>query len=343
MRVGATAVRLAATIFAAGVIAGAALAQPLPGAPMFPALATGTDAVAEVMVEGPRYALTLHRVPDGWLAASHGNFPVRTAPVDAILTSLGAMIAHEVATENPVDYGLLDVGGPGEGTDDIRVRLADAGGNALVDAIIGTPAAIRDPEPLSGIYVRNVEDAAAWFAIGGFGMPMRLSAWFDPLLQVPGPEVTSIAIFRGETLLMQADKIDPATGLYGLTAIAEEIGPMDRALLDIDALRGLAQAVVSVNAEDIAARDSITVPDEPRIVRITTQTGLVLILTLVDGPGGPWVTIDAEATAPEGAAEAEDITARTANWAFRLPEFNTMTLSKAVTDLVIITTPPSFF
>jgi hypothetical protein len=335
--------RLAAPVIVIGLLAGAASAQPAPGEPMFPALVPGTDGVAEIIVEGPRYALTLARVEGGWVATNHGDFPVRSAPVEAILAALSTMVAHDVVTENPVEYGALDVQGPGEGTEDIHVRLAAANGDAMVDAIVGAPAAIRDPNPLSGIYVRNVDDTAAWFAIGGFGMPARLSAWFDPLLQIPGPTVTSIAIFRGETLLMQADKVDPATGLYGLMAIAEEIGPMDRAFLDIDALRGLAQAVVSVNAEDVVARDSVTVPAEPRIVRITTQTGLVLILTVVEGPGGPWVTVDAEATAPEAAAAAEEILARTGNWAFRLPDFNTMTLSKEITELVIITAPASFF
>ncbi|MGD9740177.1 MAG: hypothetical protein AB7S41_15825 [Parvibaculaceae bacterium] len=343
MNVRASSLRLAAAVLAVGLLAGPATAQPVPGEPMFPALAAGPEGATQIVVEGPRYALTLNRVDGGWVAENHGDFPVRSAPVDAILASLGAMVAHDVVTENPVEYGALDVQGPGEGTEDIHVRLADANGNALVDAIVGAPAAIRDPDPLSGIYVRNVDDAAAWFVVGGFGIPARLSAWFDPLLQIPGPTVTSISILRGETLLMQADKVDPATGLYGLIAIAEEIGPMDRAILDIDALRGLTQAVVSVNAEDVVARDAVTVPAEPRIVRITTQTGLVLTLTVVEGTGGAWVTIDAEAAAPEATATADEINARTVNWAFQLPEFNTMTLSKEITELVIITAPASFF
>lgn len=327
----------------------ASAAEIVAGARMFPLLAAGPSAATSVTIEGPRYSLELELLDGVWIATDHGGYPVKSAPIEAVVAAMAGFVAVEIATEDPADYAGMGVAArePDVSSEAIEVIIRDGYGEVLAEGIVGSPTAIMTPRPRSGILVRRTEDAAVWLSEGGMSIPQRLSAWFEPLLQVRGPDVAAIAFYRGTTLLLEAQKTDFETGTYSVTAVAEEIGPLERVVADWDSMRAVAQAVVSVTADDVRGRDAVAIAEDARTIVFTTRDGLMLSLTLADVDGAVWVLIDA--AAEEGApaaATAQAIRDRTSEWAFLLPEFNTISLTQDLSNLYILLSPAgggSFF
>ncbi len=341
-------------VFAAAVLAAPwasmapAAAQGEPGV-MFPALATRGAEVSQVTVEGRRYKIVVELRDGRWVAADRGDYPVRPEPATAVVAAMTGLVAVTIWTEDPELYRGLDVAGPGPDTEAFRVTIAAGNGEVLADAIIGTPTSIPGTPPRSGMAVRRFDEAAVWLAEGSVTVPNLFSGWFEPLLRVPGREVGRIAILAGEAILFDAIKVDFATADYELTALDPLYGDlapapgMEGTAADDNAVRALAQAILTTAFEDARRREEIVVPPEARTVLYETRGGLSLAVTLVDQDGAIWVVYAATAApGTEAVAQAADITTRTERWAFRLPEALNITLTRDIAALVVLPAAAAF-
>jgi hypothetical protein len=102
----------------------------------------------------------------------------------------------------------------------------------------------------------------------------------------------------------------------------------------------MSQAIVSTTFDDARPKDSVTIAPDARTVRYETRNGLRLDITLATADGGIWVIYNATAIADTAAAQAADIQARTANWAFKLPIGRVTTLSRDILQLVTVPIQP---
>lgn len=344
----AVATRLAAAAFGAalaiGVLASSPAAAQDTAGPMFPLLAERPGDVAEVFIEGRRYALDLRIAADGAVVdASRGAYPTRADLVTRLVENLVAFQRISIATDEPRRYGFYDVEGPTATEEDVHVRVVARNGDVLADAIIGAATVIPDTNR-SATAVRNTDEAEVWFTTGFITMPQQLSAWFDPVLQLPGRDVSRIVLSEGGVVLVDAVKQDFTTGAYAIAYIDPMLLPPglmpDGVPADDNALRSLAQSVVGVVFEITVPRDTITVPENARTVRYETVAGYAVDVTLAPDGETTWVLFDASVVegAPATAqALADQIAARTANWAFRIP---VIALSSLLRSPVALYIPP---
>jgi hypothetical protein len=332
---------------------------------MFPALAARGADLTGLTIEARRYRLELERRDGQWVAVDRGDYLVRQQPVLAILDSLAEFSPLTMRTDDPARYSAFDATGPGPDREDARITVW-AGGDIVADAIIGTPGAVRDPVPRSGVHVRRVDEAEVWLAAGVITIPMFLSNYLEPLAQIRGTEVARISMLEGDRLLMTAEKVDFDTATYHLVYLDPEIGAVEEAMLDNNAVRALNQAIVTISADDVLARDALAFPDNARTLRFETRTGLRLEMTAAAIGEEMWFVFEVGTTPdavpvvpaprtafeiffgpprPEERSEAERLSeairARTEHWAFKLPEFNTLTLTRELGEIIEVFRVPS--
>ncbi|MCW5697638.1 MAG: DUF4340 domain-containing protein [Bauldia sp.] len=311
------------------------------GQPMFPSLQAGpVDNLSQVTLETPRYRLVMERRESGWVSIERGDYPIRQAYLGDLVASLAAMTIVERKTDNPDWYDEIDVDGPqAEGSESLRVTATASDGTVLADAFIGIRStSIGFAATRGGTFVRNVDEAQSWLVEGDIQFPNSLNDWFGQIVNIPGPQVASVAIYAGEELLLKADKIDFQTGDYEISYLDPSVGPEGSTAAD-DAVRGVTQGIVSTNFIEARPRDTVTFPEDGRRVQFTTQSGLTLIVSLGEADGQVWAAYDASAEPDSAAvATAADITAKTANWAFTLP---TPRLGPLQRDINVLFVPPA--
>ncbi|MGD9740176.1 MAG: hypothetical protein AB7S41_15820 [Parvibaculaceae bacterium] len=310
------------------------------GSLMFPELAEERAQVTQVSVDALRYDITVEKQGDRWVAIDRGGYPVRSEPVEQLLTAMAQVTEFEPRTDNEARYAEIDVAGPGEGItgEDMHFVAQTGDGDVVADAIVGAPS--RSIGNRSGTFIRRTDEAQTWLVAGAVFFPNFMAEWFDPLFSIPGPEVGRVTIWRGQDMIFDAAKTSFETGDYELQFLAEEF-QQPRIEAEDNAIRNLAQAIVSTTFEDAVPRDSITVPADARTIQFQTRGGLILAITLVPDGERTWVLYDVSAVQGSPAeAEAADIRARTFDWAFQLPPSRIITLSREVAQLVRVPPEP---
>jgi len=297
------------------------------GDPMFSALQERLPEVRQIELDHPAYRLQLDWDDGIWRASSHGGFPVKSAEAVGLLTSLAAMIRVEPKTADPDWYGHIRVAGPeAEVQREARgtfVRVVAEGGRPVADAILGARSLSIGYSRLGGSFVRPRDQAQSWLVEGRAQVPQALSDWFDPLLHIPGPEIARVAVLSGTAVELEVEKVDFQTGEFVTVFFDDTLGEPG-SQVDPDALRNLAQVLVSATAEDVRARNEVLVGEQARAIRFVTRNGVQLDARLGGADGETqWVVFDVaalpDATA-EGLASAEMLEARLGQWAFLLPE-----------------------
>lgn len=342
----AAAARFATAAFGAALGFMLAVASPSvaqEGEPMFPLLVQRASEIAEIQLDARRYSIDLTYREDGTVVdASRGDYPMKAGVGERVMSELASFLKVSVATTDPLRYGFYDVEGPSPHEEDVHVRVIARNGDVLVDAVIGAAIVIPDTNR-SATAVRNTDEAEVWYTTGGYlTVPAQLSAWYDPVLQLPGRDIARISLSEGGTLLVDAMKEDFTTGHYTLTFVDPIIlppnTPAENVPADDNAFRSLAQAVVGVVFESAVGRDALAVPPGARVIRFESTAGYAVDVTLVPDGEVTWVMFDAtalEGAPAEGVAAAAAIAARTANWAFRIPEIALTSLLRSPVELYI--------
>jgi hypothetical protein len=307
---------------------------------MFPQLAERMSDVTEVTVQARRYEMTLQRQGEQWVATDRGGYPVRAGPINQLLTAMAQVTEFEPRTDKPERYAELDVAGPEADPDgeDMHFIAKTSDGTVVADAVVGAPS--RSIGNRSGTFIRRSDEAETWLAAGAVFFPNFLPEWFDPLFSIPGPEVGRVTIWRGQDMLFDASKISFETGDYEIDFLAPEY-QQPRVEAEDNAIRNLAQAIVSTTFEDAVPRDQVTVPADARKIQFQTRAGLILGITLVPDGDRTLVLYDISAV-PGSTAEADAaaMRERTYPWAFALPANRIITLSRDVAQLVRVPPEP---
>jgi hypothetical protein len=308
------------------------------GTPMFPALRDQIEDLQQVVIETNRYSLTLENRDGTWVAADLGDYPIESDPLVQIISSLTDMTTVEPKTSNPDWYRYIQVDNPADVTDPsvtpgVHIMARAADGATLVDAIFGAPSSSIGYARNGGTFVRRTDEAQAWLVQGAIQVPTFQEDWFSQLLSIPGTDIARITILLGDEVVLDAEKVNFATGDYELTYLSDQIGPAGSTAND-NGLRGVAQGVVSTSFEAVRLADTVTFADDARTVRFVTSSGLQLDVRLGEADGDIWVTY--QASAPEGSdavAEAQSINERADRWAFKLLSYRITALNRDLTDL----------
>jgi len=309
------------------------------GGPMFNNLNQRIADLQKVAVQTSSYKATWEKRGGKWVATDHGSYPGKDGAVVSVVNALAAMTKVEPKTDNPAWYQYIQVAEPAgkaESTEGIRVTASAANGDVLVDTIVGSMSStIAASHSRGGTFVRNMGQAQSWLVEGTVAIPEQMSDWFDPIIMVPGPNVTGVAVLIGDKTVFEARKSDPATGQYKIVQLDASVGSSDEVVND-DAIHSLTAGIVNVTVQDVRALDSITPGKSARIDRFTTNDGMQLDVTLVDADGATWAIFKASALdASDGAkAAAAKVNALADRWAFKLDSGPIAALTTDVSELV---------
>ncbi len=176
----ATAVAVLAAVFA--VLGAPSIATvATDNAPAFPALRAHPDAVARIIVASAKERFTLRRTKDGrWVATDKFDYPADAAKIRDLVAGLADLRLVEPKTRRPDRYARLeveDVGAPGAKSR--SVRLEDAKGQPLAEAIIGKRRFRYTGGAPNGVYICRSGEARAWLASGRAEVEPRLVDWLD--------------------------------------------------------------------------------------------------------------------------------------------------------------------
>lgn len=312
--------------------------RPSAGELMFPTFADRVDDLARVELETANYDLALEQRGGSWVATSFGDYPVEADPLVQIITSLASMSKVEPKTSNPDWYNFIDVNDPEdpESPESVHVTAIATDGDVLLDAYIGMRSASIGFSRFGGTFVREVDDEQAWLVEGVIAPPTFLQDWFDSLFGIPGPDIASVTIYKGDELMFSAEKVDFETADYVLTDLSETIAPADSDVQADDArIRSLSQGIVSTIFDSARSLDSISFTQDDRVIVFVTRAGLELTVRLTAVDDTTWVTYSASAPEDsEAAATAAEINAKTERWAFQIPSYRVDSLSRPVDELV---------
>ena len=313
--------------------------------PAFPALRERPDAVAKVTITMPAGGFTLTRKGDRWVAADRHDYPVAADKLRELIVQLAEMRLIEAKTSRPDRYARLEVEDVGDGASSRLLRLEDAEGTVLAEAIVGKQRQRLTGAESSGTYLRRPGEAQSWLASGGVELDEQVQNWLEEeIVALDGERVRRLEVSppSGERYAVVRDA--PAAELR-LDGLAE--GEKLKQDANLNQLLG---ALARVQLEDVRPLGEVDWPDEQHTVRVATFDGLELTLQLATLDDQHWLRVDAAGAAPDqpqgeqapvaGQAEApageqaEAIKARTDGWAYQVSDYLFGRLTKPRADWI---------
>ena len=262
--------------------------------PAFPALRERPDAVAKVTITMPTGGFTLTRKGDRWVAADRHDYPVAADKLRELIVQLAEMRLIEAKTNRPDRYARLEVEDVAEGASSRRIRLEDAEGTVLAEAIVGKQRQRLTGAESSGTYLRRPGEAQSWLASGGIELDEQVQNWLEEeIIALDGERVRRLEVSppSGDGYAVVRDAPAGELRLDGLA---------DGEKLKQDAnLNQLLGALARVQLEDIRPLGEVDWPDEQHTVRVATFDGLELTLQLATVNDQHWLRVDAAGAAPD--------------------------------------------
>jgi hypothetical protein len=309
--------------------------------PAFPALRERPDAVAKITIASPTGGFTLARAGDRWVAADRYDYPVAAAKLRELIVQLSDMRLIEAKTSRPDRYARLEVEDVAEGASSRLIRLEDAEGTVLAEAIVGKQRQRLTGAESSGTYLRRPGEAQSWLASGGIELDEQVQDWLEEeIIALDGERVRRLEVSppSGDSYAVVRDGPEAELRLDGL---AEG----ERLKQDAN-LNQLLGALARVQLEDVRPLGEVDWPAEQHTVRVATFDGVELTLQLATLHDQHWLRFDAVSAAPDQPEnekvaveaqvedQAETIKARTDGWAYQVSDYLFGRLTKPRADWI---------
>jgi hypothetical protein len=269
--------------------------------PAFPALREQPDAVAKAIVRTPDEQITLVReAPGRWVTPERSGYPVSTDAVRSLIVAIADMHLVEAKTSRPERYDRLELQDiDAEGAASRLVRLEDAEGNVLAEAIFGKERQRLTGLQPTGIYLRRPGEAQSWLASGGPQIQASVQDWLaTTIADLPAATVKRIEIrpAGGEPYTLAREAKGEQLQLQDLRE-GEQPKQDDKS-------GQLAGAFGGLELSDVSPADEIAWPQEVTEVEVETLNGLQLEAKLALVDDQPWLAIE-RVQGPLSAAASE--------------------------------------
>lgn len=342
---------------------------------VFPDLAANINSVETVRIQRPdNKTLTLKRSEAGWQIEDKGGYPAKVEKIKEVLLSLTQLKKVEQKTSKPENYAKIGVEDPANAkppTGDAApssatlLTLQDGKGATIASVILGNTK--WDSKP--GIYLRKAGEAESWLADNRVDIPPALSGWVDA--QIPG--VPKDRIKRAELTLTDGSKTriskqkkdDANFTVHDIPAGEELTSPNSGDTIAM-ALSGMSFEDVEPAAKVIPAPAGDTTIKPGPSAEFETFDGMKLLIQTAEKDGKLWAHMVAtfEEVPPAPAPEAKpgetppapdkkpeevqkeviDFNAKTARWAFQIPDYKAGAFKTTVASMLKSkppTPPPS--
>jgi uncharacterized protein DUF4340 len=296
------------------------------GAALFPSLASQGGKIARIELRQGDKKLALERKEQNWVLADRGGYPAKTEPVRTLLVRLAEAQLVEPKTRKSDRFGMLELEDAGaKDTKSREVRLLDQQGAVIAQAIIGKKRMDAFGSSKSGTYVRWPDDAQAWLANADIQVSASVRDWVQPtLLDLEAAKIKAVTVEIPNEPALRIER-EGDGGKHKLVTVPE--GKKLKQGADVDQV---VRAVASIDLEDIRKPDSTA--GEVSTARLEADGGLAVTLRLRKDGEETWLSLTA---AGDGEAKktADDITARSKDWEFKISPAKASSILKRPADL----------
>lgn len=300
------------------------------GEPLFPGLSKQAGQITKIELQQGDKKIALARDKDSWSLADRAGYPAKSETVRGLLSRLAQAQLVEAKTRSKDRYGLLELEDPaGKDAKSHLVRLLDDKGGVLAEAVVGKKRSDAFGAARAGTYVRKPADAQTWLANAEINVPIAVRDWVQPaVLDIPAAKIASVSIeIAGEEPL----KLTRETADASKHALVDM--PEGKKLKDGAAISAIVRAAGSIELEDVRKPAATPAGENAGTAKLEADGGLAVALQVRKEGEAYWLTI--EATGAEGDAKkaAEEITARTKGWEYKIPAAKVQSILKRRADL----------
>ncbi len=326
--------------------------------PALPGLMARINDVAQISLTGPAADFALRFDGARWVAPALADFPVDYDKVKAALIGLAELRVVEEKTSDPERYAALGLADPdAEEGGGVLVQLSDSGDGEIAALTVGNPGRGGADE----VYLRRAGEEATWLARGAPELGGAPKDWVDTMvLRLVGERVRRVTISHADGEVVDLVKALPADESFDLATLPE--GASLRSPMTLD---NVGRALAFLRFDDVAAAAEGPAPGAGDSIAVfETFDGVTVTVTLEKRGEENWARFDAaydaeaafaepeaedaaDAEAGEAGAEPEEaeepfdveadfaeLVSRTADWAFRIPDFKAEQLGMRLDRLI---------
>tara|TARA_R110000824_G_scaffold118960_11_gene271795 strand:- start:3996 stop:5096 length:1101 start_codon:yes stop_codon:yes gene_type:complete len=324
---GATALSVVAAVVAVSVQEKGVRAQFTP-VQMYPGIETRLDQIGKIVYMLPRgmrdpATITLKRDADNkWVVEERQNYPADQALVQKALIGVSELQLYQPRTSRKEwlrPLGLVEPENLGKA---VRVELFNRDGEKVVGLLAGkVPEQTLDARGEGMIYLRRDGEDQSWLARGRLPLIQKAQDWLDQrFLGVERKEIKRVTLWAGSETPVVLSRASADVNDFSIENIPEGLTTRGAPIVN-----GAATAIVDLVFEDAVPVGSLDFPDTSPVAVVETFDGLKLTFVLTGGGGALWSKVVASVE-PDGAdvaaaqAKADEINARVAAWAYKLPQ-----------------------
>jgi hypothetical protein len=301
------------------------------GQVLFPRMVNDIDKLKSVVIKHGGETLTIDWDGKVFRMRERGGYLVEAEKVQALAVRLARLSKLESKTAQADRYDRLDLGDPAtKGGQATQLTLLDAGGKAIADVIVGKRKFTLGGRE-GGTYVRLPGDPQTWLALGELMVGTAAHDWLK----------TDIADIKGDTIkrvtVTHANGDKVAASLGANNAFTLENIPRGMEMVTPSTGDDFRKLLEALKLDDVAQASTVTFPKD----RTTTAVfegvdGFQITLETFDDNGKYWIRLKGSAPADraDAAKLVADLNARTEAWAFQVPQYAIVPLTKSMNDLV---------
>jgi len=307
-------------------------ANPLAGRPVLPQVKADPNAIAKVILTGPKGVITLSRGESGWSVTEKSGYAADPLKIRRLLLGLAEISYVEPKTALPALYSRLDLDDPGKDKSQaILLEADDAKGVVLGRLIVGKRRIDELGGGNDGVYLRLQGQAQSWLAKGTLDIDGDVVQWLDRrFVDIPDARIKRVTIQQpdGAKIVISREKAEDKFALKDL--------PADRKLKSDTVLVEPASALQGFDLTDVKRADDLPFPKDG-LVTATYDTfdGLTIRVELMKQGEATWIKLAAQAGDDEKIkSEAEGLNKRWSGWVYGIGSSKGTALAEKLEDLL---------
>jgi len=289
----------------------------LGGSKLLPVVSGDPDKTARIEIRNHDSVIELERAGKEWKVKNRDGYPAKAEDAIRLVRRLAAAERVEPKTRKADRYHLIgtqDV--EAEGSAAKRIRLFDAAGKQIADVLVGRTRIDAFGAGKAGTYARIPGEDQAWLVSGELDPAMRVKDWVeDEVFELVATKMKrlELQVAGGEPVVVERSKRDD--GSYGdakFVGLPEGTKPKAG-----DGAADLMRAAGSIDLEDVRKLAATPVGEGISTITFAGVDGLNVTMRVRKDGEDHWLSLEASGEG-EAAKSAQELTARTAGWEYKL-------------------------
>jgi Domain of unknown function (DUF4340) len=301
------------------------------GEMLLPALASSGVKVAAIEIRQGDKVLILQgsSAGDTWTLKDRAGYPVEIEKVRKLLVRLAQAELIEPKTRKPDRYQLIELEDPSlKDAKSRALRLIDGKGAVIAEIVIGKRRYDAFGSGKGGSYVRKADDPQTWLADREIDPSLNVKDWVKAtVFDTDAGKIKRLTLEVSGEEPLTVDRGEGKDAKPKLAAI-----PEGKKLKDATAADGLVRAASSIELEDVRRLELPSTGNDASLITLETDGGLTVKFRLRKENDSYWLSLTASGDG-NGQKLADDVTARTKGWEFKIPTFKAEALLKRRADL----------